>query len=460
MTISTPQEPWRELSQLVESAAPDEIKRYLNRLPHRDVALAISRLSHDQQNRLLTALAPDDAAEYVTRLPDVQVADIIERLQPGSAAAILDALPSDEQADVIGDLTSENADAILKRMQPAEAADARALARYADDVAGGLMITECLRFPECFCVGDVVDDLRNNSQAYRDYHVQYVYICNAEDQLTGVLRLRDLLLADRQQPIAETMIRNPLSVHGETSLDDLAAFFDHHGFLGVPVVDDRQKLLGIVEKSAIEEAVADRHGEELLKTQGIIGGDEIRTMPFWRRSGRRLAWLSINILLNCVAASVIAWYQDTLSAVIALAIFLPIISDMSGCSGNQAVAVTLRELSFGLVRPTDLLRVWLQEVTVGLVNGAALGLLLCVVAWVWIGNSYLGLVVGAALCLNTIVAVSIGGVVPLVLKRFGVDPAIASGPLLTTITDLCGFFLVLGIATLWLAQLTGPSPAG
>ncbi|NNK33873.1 MAG: magnesium transporter, partial [Xanthomonadales bacterium] len=171
------------------------------------------------------------------------------------------------------------------------------------------------------------------------------------------------------------------------------------------------------------------------------------------RSRRRLSWLSANIGLNIIAASVIAVYEDTLSAVIALAVFLPIVSDMSGCSGNQAVAVSMRELTLGAAEPRDVARVWGKEVSVGLINGSVLGLLLGLAAWAWKGNPLLGMVVGAALALNTVLAVSIGGTVPLLLKRFGVDPAVASGPLLTTITDMCGFFLVLSLASMVLPSL-------
>ena len=176
-------------------------------------------------------------------------------------------------------------------------------------------------------------------------------------------------------------------------------------------------------------------------------------MPLMTRSSRRLAWLSINIVLNLLAASIIAMFQETLSTVIALAVFLPIISDMSGCSGNQAVAVSMRELSLGLVRPTELLRVWLKEISVGLLNGIALGAMIGAVAWAWQGMPMLGVVVAIALALNTLVAVSIGGLVPLLLRRWNLDPAVASGPILTTITDMCGFFWVLGLATLFLDYL-------
>ena len=188
--------------------------------------------------------------------------------------------------------------------------------------------------------------------------------------------------------------------------------------------------------------------------RGIVGGDEVRSLPTATRSRRRLSWLSINIVLNIIAASVIAFYIDILDQVIALAVFLPIISDMSGASGNQAVAVSMRELSLGLVRPRDVGWVWLKEISVGLINGTVLGVLIAIVAMIWDGSPYLGLVVGATLALNTLIAVSIGGTVPLFLKRLGVDPAIASGPILTTVTDICGFFLALTFASLLLVQLT------
>jgi magnesium transporter len=187
-----------------------------------------------------------------------------------------------------------------------------------------------------------------------------------------------------------------------------------------------------------------------MESQGIVGGEELRTMPILLRSRRRLSWLSVNILLNMVAASVIAFHQETLSAVIALAVFLPIISDMSGCSGNQAVAVSMRELSLGVVRPAEVTRVWLQEISVGLINGTVLGILIGLSAWLWKGSILLGIVVGAALTINTVVAVSLGGTVPLILKRFGVDPALASGPILTTVTDMVGFFLALTFASMML----------
>jgi magnesium transporter len=242
------------------------------------------------------------------------------------------------------------------------------------------------------------------------------------------------------------MIARPVAVAAAAPLEELEPLFEAHGFLGVPVIGRDRRLLGVLRRAAVEEAAAKRTRGLFLKVSGIIGGEELRTAPIVSRSARRLSWLTINIVLNVVAASVIALNQDTLEKAIVLAVFLPIISDMSGCSGNQAVAVSIRELSLGLVRPGEVGRVLLKESAVGLVNGLVLGGLLGAVARLWAGDSLLGLVVGAALAANTLLSVCLGGVLPLVLRRFRADPALVSGPLLTTVTDMCGFFLVLKLA--------------
>ncbi len=248
------------------------------------------------------------------------------------------------------------------------------------------------------------------------------------------------------------MIRRPMNVVDTAGLDSLRDFFDSHPYFAVPVTDKDHKLIGVVQRSDVEAALAERSESDYRRSQGIVQ-EELRTMPILVRSRRRLAWLSVNILLNIVAASVIAFYQETLSQVIALAVFLPIISDMSGCSGNQAVAVSMRELALGLIEPTEVARVWIQELLVGALNGMALGTLIAAVAFLWKGNPYLGLVVGTAMALNTMIAVSIGGTLPLILKRMNVDPALASGPILTTVTDMCGFLLILSFAAAMLPRL-------
>jgi magnesium transporter len=387
-------------------------------------------------------------------LPDEQAADVLEMLPPPVAADIFESMPSDDRVDVLADVQAENVEQILAAMEPRESAESRKLMEYPEDSAGGIMATEYLSCREHVLVGNMIEDLRKHRKTYSDFHVQYIYIITNNGTLSGVLPLRELILAAGELSVADIMIKNPLSVHVNDMLENLLAIFEEHQYLAVPVVDEQDRLIGVVRRDDVEEADAQRASDTFLKLSGVWGGEELRTMPLRERSTRRLSWLSINIVLNIISASVIAFHQDTLSAVIALAVFLPIISDMSGCSGNQAVAVSLRELALGLVRPRDLLRVLRKEFGIGILNGLALGLLLAVVTLLWKGNPFLGLVVGGAMALNTILAVALGGLLPLVLKRLNIDPALASGPILTTVTDMCGFLLLLGFASAMLTFIT------
>ena len=448
------EQPWKELVRLADQGDATVLDEFVSRLSTSEQAHALSRLNHGETELVLQTLNPDDAAELISRLSEAQAALTIGVLEAATAAAIVQELPSDEQADVLGDLNGDQAAAILDSLPHDEAAVVRALTAYDDNVAGGLMYSELLRFDSQMSVADVIEQLSHDQEEYDDHSIRYGYVCNGKGVLVGVLPMRNLLFAKRSARIDDIMIRNPLFVADTMPLDDLIEFFDTHNYLGVPVVDSNGVLRGIVNREAVDHAAVLSGESDYLKSQGIIGGEELRSMPLWLRARRRLSWLSVNVLLNIGAASIVALFQDTLQSVIALAVFLPIISDMSGCSGNQAVAVSMRELSLGVVRTSDVFRVWIKEFFVGLINGAVLGLLVAIAAIAFDGNPYLGLVVGVALFVNTIIAVSIGGIVPLLVKRFGFDPAVASGPLLTTVTDMCGFFLVLGMATLMLARLT------
>ena len=444
--------PWVRLLELAEAGHLESLQAHVQALGPGECARGLSHLSSEEQGLLLLTLGDEGAADLLGQLSRTQAVEMVEGLPAAQAASILNELPDETEADILRDLDDEVSEAVLAALPPEEAAEARALKRYEDDSAGGLMTPDFAFVSMSASVEQVVAHLRAHSEEWRDYQVQYVYVLDADGGLRGVLRLRDLLLAPALSAASALMIPDPVSVEADTTLFELTELFDKASYFGLPVVD-HGRMVGVVRRASVEEAVGEEAYRDHLKTAGIVGGEELRGMGLGVRARRRLQWLSINVLLNILAASVIAFYQDTLTAVIALAVFLPIISDMSGCSGNQAVAVSMRELSLGVARPRDVFYVWGKEVTVGIINGSALGLLLGGVAYLWKGNVYLGLVVGGALALNTLVAVSIGGTVPLVLRGLGIDPALASGPVLTTITDLCGFLLVLGMATALLPHL-------
>jgi magnesium transporter len=442
---------WQQLRALIKEGDGLAIQALMESLGPSESIRGLFRLEAEEQDRLLSLLSPVNAAGVLEDMPDSYAAGFIDRLSVGRAADIVEELSSEHGADLLAELHEGAATTILAEMTPETAQRVRSLIGYPADVAGGLMGPEEYAYPESHRVGDFVDNLRARRPDLAELP-QRILLLDTEARLFGAVDIADILLAKAERPLAELM-QSVVTVPVTASLDEMEAYFDTHDTPGVPVIDEQGFLVGRLRRRALYDAIAEKFQNDQLKTQGIVGGDEIRTMPVLSRSRRRLSWLSINIVLNIMAASVIAAFQDTLSAVIALAVFLPIVSDMSGCSGNQAVAVSMRELALGIIAPGDVLRVWGQEAMVGVLNGSAVGLLIAVTAFLWQGNPLLGAVIGLSLALNTVIAVSIGGTVPLLLKAWGADPAIASGPVLTTVTDMCGFFLVLGLATVALPWL-------
>lgn len=447
------QEPWVGIEAAVRRGDARELDEYLDTLSPADIARGISRLSEEDQARVLTLLEPQDAADLIEELTDAQAANLIEDLPASQAAAIVDEMESDDRVDVLGEMGEDDAEAILRAMKPEEAEDARALLTFDPDTAGGIMETEFVAYPQGRRVDDVLDELRQNAELFSAYGIQYVYVQSEKETLVGVIRLRDLVLFPGDALLTSIMIANPVYVTVDQALDEVMQVFDRYPFVGLPVVNVEGQLVGIIRRGDAEEAYSERHEKAFMRYSGIVTGEELRSMGVFSRSSRRLVWLCLNMVLSLVAASVILGYQGTIQELFALVFFMPIICNMSGCSGNQAVAVSIRELTLGLIKPQDFRRVLAQEMKVGLINGFVLGTLLGGVALLfWPTTPNLALVVGCAFGLNTILAVSLGGLIPLLLRALKVDPALAAPPMLTTVTDMCGFLLVLTFATAALAM--------
>ena len=437
------------LQTALDAADETQLTEMVDNLSSQEALRQVSLMEPVDRDELMTMLPPGSAAELIEEAPAELAVTMIKSLNSTVAAKIMEELHTDTQADIVQDMKAQGSEAILAEMEAESADNLRILSQYDPDTAGGLMELEAFSFQIDQTVGAVLKRLIEDD-SFERHRGQHPYIVDETGKLLGVVSLRDMLRSRRAVKLTD-ILHQPISVQPETSQEALVDLFDENPFLGIPVVNASGILIGVVSRIELAEAELERAEHESLARQQI--GDELRSMPTLLRSRRRLAWLSSNIVLNIIAASIIFAYEETLAAVIAIAIFLPMVSDMSGCSGNQAVGVSMRELSLGLTRPVDLFHVLKKELGVGIINGIVLGILIGIVAWVWKDNAFLGVVIGLALAMNTVIAVSIGGTIPLILKNFGIDPAVASGPLLTTVTDMAGFFLVLSLATLFMPQL-------
>ena len=315
------------------------------------------------------------------------------------------------------------------------------------------MITEYLVYNQGQTVGEVTRDLHDKAEEHIEFEVRYLYVVDDDYMLTGVVPMRSLVFVPGSRKVEEQQVREPVTVGVQTSLDDLHDLFDRVDFSAVPVVDDQGKLAGVVQRASVQEAIGDRESEQFLRFGGIIGGEELRSMSIGSRAARRLAFLLPIMLLLLASATVIALFEETVKSLPILAAFLPVVAGICGSGGNQAVAVSIRELSLGLIDASDFARVFMKELVVAFIIGLVLGVVLFVVVLIWQKNVYLAMVLGGSIPFVVTVSKTIGGTVPVLLKKTGIDPAMAAGPIVTTVVDLVGFFTVLMLATLMIDKL-------
>jgi magnesium transporter len=445
-----------ELEALIQTRDGEAIVAFMRLLPPEDTAYTLSHLTEEHRTELfnqLARVAPELGADLLEHFVDEYAAGVINELEPEQAAALVDEMDSDEQADVLSELDEVDAEAILKEMDPEEADDARERMAYDEDVAGGLMITEYLFYNEGQTVGEVTRDLQEKAEEHIEYEVRYIYVVDDADRLTGVVPMRSLVYVPGSRKIETQQIREPLSVAVQTPLDDLHDLFDRIDYSAVPVVDSDQKLVGVVQRASVQEAIGDRESGQFLRFGGIIGGEELRSMTIGSRAVRRLAFLLPIMLLLLASATVIALFEETVEKLPILAAFLPVVAGICGSGGNQAVAVSIRELSLGLIDGSDFARVLMKELLVALLIGVVLGAVMFAIVFIWQDNFHLALVLGGAIPFVVTVSKTVGGTVPVLLRKTGIDPAMASGPIVTTVVDLVGFFTVLTLASLMIDKL-------
>lgn len=420
-----------------------ELYRSLDLHPDETRAL-FGRLATGEGASLVAALADDDAArEVLLWLPREQAAAIAEEMDAATSARLIGGLPSDERADLLAALAEESRAAIQAALPDEARADAARLLTYEPDTAGGLMETEFLAYPARSTARHAIRDIRAHRERYAAIGVQYIYLLDEGRRLTGVVQIRDLVLAPEDATLDSLARRDPARVRDSATMHELAGLFDEHPYMALPVVDERGVMLGVVTRADVTESEAEEAEDRYRVSQGIVGGEELRSMPLATRLRRRTLWLGVNLVLCLAGAGVIAWHRDTLAGAIIVAAVLPVISATSGNAAMQAAAVSIRELTLGIIDPGAWRRVLVHELTLASLLAIPLGLATAVLAGLWGAGWAVGLAVGMAMAANSLVAIAVGSLCPLLLRRVGVDPALASGPITTTLADVSGFALTL-----------------
>ena len=411
-----------------------------------DLADRLQRLPDDEAVDIITQLPPALAARALDEMEEEAAVEMLARLSSEKIGALFAELPHGDVADLAARLPPVKRREVLNATPPDVAAAVRALLHYGEDTAGGIMSDRFISLHADTTVAQAQELLRSRRDEPLD-DVTYLYVTDETKRLVGIVSLRDLVFRRPERRIDEIMNRNVKSVRAESDQEELARQFEHYHYLGLPVVDAEGRLVGVARASDILKVAKQEATEDMQLMVGLSG--EERVLTPWHKSIRtRLPWLYVNLATAFAAAAVVGIYESTIAKWTALAIFLPIIAGQGGNAGMQTLTIIIRDLALGEMSAGDGRKALLKEMILGLINGLAIGLVVGVIGYWWKGSLMLGVVAGSAMVLNQVAAAMSGVLIPLGLKAFKVDPALASSIFLTTVTDVAGFFFFLGLAAL------------
>lgn len=431
------------IAERVRALPPEQIAELLAALHPADSADVLEELDSEQQRDVFAELEPEDAAEVLAYLESDEQADIVTDLAPAELAHILDEMEPDDAAEVIADLPDAQASAALAQMDEAE--DIRTLLRYQPQSAGRLMTTNVIALRADTSVADALAHLR---QLNPDDEVgYYLYVTDADLRLVGVVGLRRLLTADLATTVRQVMDSNVVSVSVDTSQEEAAHILSRYSLMALPAVDGEGRLVGAITADDALDVVREEATEDLYRLANL-DVDENVSESVTTTSRRRLTWLLVNLPTAMLAGAIVSQFEGTVERVAVLAVFMPIIAGMGGNAGIQTLTLIVRSIALGELRGREAWRSFGREALVGVINGLCFGIVIGLVGFLWKGLPILGLVAGIAMLANMIAAALAGTLVPLTLRRLGADPALASGVIVTTFTDVTGYSCFLGLATL------------
>ena len=414
-----------------------------------DLAGALRELELAEQVTVLRQLSRESAGTVLYEMDDGSRLALMEALDQSEVSRILDQMPPDEAADVVETLPEEQASRILHEMPPDEAEEIQELLQYGESTAGGIMTPEFIAVHEEMTVGQALDHVR---KSVTREGVFYVYVVDDHDHLVGLVPLRRLITADPSTTVHVIRRTDVVSVTADTDQEEVARLVTKHHLLAVPVVDRNHRLLGTVTIDDVIDVIHEEATEDIHRLGGV-SADETIFDPTSKVVRRRLFWLLVNLPTAVLAATVVGLFEPSIQALAALAVFMPIVAGMGGNAGIQTFTVIVRAMALGDLTLANTRKVLLREAVIGLANGVAAGTVAGLIAYFWKGDPLLGLILGVAMITNMLVAALAGTLVPVVLKMLRVDPAVATGVVVTTFTDCSGFLSFLGLATLLLRFL-------
>jgi len=422
------------------------LRELVGELHEADAGAVIEALDPELRPRLIALMGADFDFTALTQVDDTVRDEILEELPPETVAEGVRELDSDDAVTILEDLPKEDQAEILDQLPPVERVALKRSLDYPEDSAGRRMQDEFIAVGPDWTVGQTIDYMRETPDLPDRFWE--IYVVGADRRLTGVVALDRLLRTKRPVPIHDLFDEDLRPVQATDDQEEVARLFERYDLVSAPVVDGDGRLVGVITFDDIVDVI-EEEAEEDIKALGGVRGEEELSDSVWTIAKSRFPWLFANLLTALISAWVISNFEGAIAKMVALAVLMPIVASMGGNAGTQTMTVTVRALATRELSSVNALRIVRRELLVGLFNGLAFAVIMGTVAMFWFNVTDLGLVMGLAM-VTVLAAAALGGIlIPLVLTRLGVYPAVSSGPFVTTITDVVGFLSFLGIATLW-----------
>lgn len=435
----------QELIDIVFNSDKDKIFEILEDLHPEDLLDAI-RMYEGDKSELLEKLPEHTLAAVIDQAQDDEKAELLQLFPDPLKAKIMSEMSSDELVDLLGTVTPEEADELLVRIDDDDARLVKQLLSYDPHTAGGIMATEFIAIKENMTIKETLKYLQKEApQAETAY---YVYVLDDEEKLKGVVSLRDIVISNFDVVVSQIINEKVVRVTVDMDQEEVGHIFEKYGFLTIPVVDSEEKMIGIITVDDIIKIVRDEDTEDIYRLAGISEDEKIHG-DIAHSVKRRLPWLFVNLFTALLASLTVSLFEGTIQKIVALASFMPIVAGMGGNTGTQTLTIIVRSIALGELTYENSKKVLFKEIGVGIVMGISIGFAAAILGFVFETSIVFGIVLGIAMLLNMVAATFAGYFVPTVLKKIGIDPALASSVFVTTFTDVLGFSFFLGLATLF-----------
>lgn len=437
-----------ELLQLLLNGSTEDISDIVDTVHPADI-LDILHAEPERTAEILKHLPNDFIADIVEEEDDEDKYELIKKFSEPKQKHILKEMDNDEITDLIGELDEAEGAEVLGKMNKEDQENVRRLMEYDPETAAGIMSTEFIAIHSHNTVMDTLKFLQSHTDDDTDY---YLYVTDPQGYLKGVISLRHIVSSTFDTPIMDIINPNVITVHQDDDQEAVAHQFEKYGFIMMPVVDDENRMIGVISFDDIMEIIQEENTEDIHHLGGLNKEERVDS-TFKESVNSRLPWLVVNLGTAILAAFVVSQFESTISKVVTLAAIMPIITGMGGNAGTQSMTLIVRGISLEELTGENAWSVFRKEVSVGMVDGLVVGIIMGLLAFIFEGNFVFAAIAGIAMFLNMLMANTAGFVIPVILKKLHVDPALASTVFVTTVTDVLGFFFFLGLATVVLPYI-------